>query len=316
MTVQRGYPRHRIVLPVYIPSTDGYYADSFKILQTCLRSLHATTERSMANVTVIDNGCCSVVRGWLLNQVSDGLLDQVIIHATNRGKPDAIFAAGRASYEQFVTFADADVLFLTGWLSAVERIFACFPEAGIVSPFPGNHVRHLHCLATWLRHLHELQFKRVVPPQDMLLFGQSTGNVSRYDELDWQGQWCVERAGVVAVVGAVHFVVTCRKKVIDAIDPRPCLLGLGDGGTKAERELDAVCDRLGMSKLSTPKAYVKHMGNKHEPWMDLELQNLLGHAEKTEKNDVPCPDSAGKPGWPRFIPQVVRPRLSLSLIHI
>lgn len=311
-----GYPLHRIIIPVHIPVIDGYYSDAWSILRVCLTSLQATLGHGKANITVIDNGCADEVRNWLLAQVRERAIDQLVINRDNRGKPDSIFGAARASYEQFITFSDADVLFKQGWLEAVEEVFAVFPEAGLVSPFPGIHVRHLHCIATWLRHLRELRRCNVVNKEDLVHFGQSTQNVSRYSAIDWDGQWCVVRNGLTAVIGAVHFVVTCRKAVIEAMDSTPSCVGLGVLGSKGLRQLDGICDLTGFSKLSTPNAYVRHMGNRFELWMETELQATIGSAGCRPNTPRLVGMETGKPGWPRFIPRFLHSIISKVIARV
>ena len=35
------YLRHRVIIPVYIPTLEGYYKDALAILKLCLESLHS-----------------------------------------------------------------------------------------------------------------------------------------------------------------------------------------------------------------------------------------------------------------------------------
>ena len=38
---------HQVVIPVYIPNEEGYFKDSFVILQYCLQSLFKTDRKSV-----------------------------------------------------------------------------------------------------------------------------------------------------------------------------------------------------------------------------------------------------------------------------
>lgn len=301
-----AYPLHRIIVPVYIPSKEGFYSDAFQILQFCLLSLTTTLPAGKANITVIDNGSAADVRDWLLQLLVERRIDQLVVNRVNRGRRDAIFAAARAAYEPFVTFSDADVLFEHGWIEAVEQIFRHFPEAAMVCPFPSHHVRHLHCVATWLRYFGKLRYGPVVGEADMRQFALSTGKPERYSPSELSGQWYIDRAGVKAVIGASHFAVTCRKSLMRCIPPEPDLIGLGVDGAGA-RALDRAPDKLGNAKLSTARAYVRHLGNRLEPWMQQAFERVL--AGKAGDTSVEKPDlvvSRGW-GWPAFIPHFIVP---------
>jgi len=300
------YPLHRIIIPVYVPSIEGFYSDGFQILQFCLLSLTATLQPGRANITVIDNGCAAEVRDWLLKLLAEGRIDQLVVNRVNRGKPDAIFAAARAAYEPFVTFSDADVLFEHGWLDAVEQIFRHFPEAAMVCPFPSHHVRHLHCVATWLRYLGKLRYGPVVSEADMRQFAISTGKPERYSPSELTGQWYIERAGVKAVIGASHFTVTCRNGLIRYIPSEPSLIGLGVDGL-GERALDRAADKLGLVKLSTPRAHVRHLGHRLEPWMQQVFQRILAGRDTASAVQEPELTAGPSPGWPAYIPNFVMP---------
>src|SRR3954447_14284291 len=54
------YPRHRVILPVYIPNMEGYFARSLDALRLSLESLRITAAGKAA-VTVVANDCAPEV---------------------------------------------------------------------------------------------------------------------------------------------------------------------------------------------------------------------------------------------------------------
>lgn len=278
-----GYPRHRIVIPVFVPELEGYFAHALEVLELCLRSLHATIG-SAANVTVIANGCAPPVVAWL--EARRERFDQLVINRANRGKVDAAVGAARACFEPLITVADGDVLFLPGWVRAVERIFVTFPECGAATPAPNPRHAWSHTSATvlgaWARR--ELRWARVVPEQDLRRFAASIGREDFFTDRDYERQLVVTRDGLHAPVGCGHFALTLRREVLAAMPAGPSLKAVT--GLSEERWLDHPPDRLGLWRLATDRAYVHHIGNRPEPWMREAAPAADGEADAAATADV------------------------------
>ena len=60
---RNGY--HRVIIPVYIPHKNGYYADSFEILKLSLSSLIQTVHNKTL-ITIIGNNSCKEVTEFTL----------------------------------------------------------------------------------------------------------------------------------------------------------------------------------------------------------------------------------------------------------
>ncbi len=263
------YGHHRVVIPVHIPSNEGYFAQSRSVLARCLDSLRRSAEGKVA-VTLVSDGSCPEVTDDLRARQDEGWVDQVVIHRPNRGKVDALVGAARGSYEELVTLADADVLFRPGWVEAIESLFAAFPECGAASPFPSPPTLFSLTSATLIGGLgrRELRLASVVDEADLDRFAASIGNPDFFPPALRRVQLVMTRGDVTACVGAPHFVVTLRRAVIQGIPPEPSRRSLLDSEV---RWLDEPADRLGYWRLSTSRAFAQHMGNVPEPWMDDEL---------------------------------------------
>jgi hypothetical protein len=261
-----AHKRHRVVMPVYIPSREGYFAHALELLRLSFASLLATTDPEHVSITVIDNASIPEVGELLAAAVASGRLDRLVRHAENRGKPDAVIAEVRASYERFVTLADCDVLFLPGWLAEVERVYSAWPRAGAVSPTAQPKHAFRSSTATWLHGLSRFQVRlgKWVSDDDMLQFARSVGNEAFYDPAELAAQFALCKGGARALVGAAHFVITLRRAAYDGFTYAPRREGTG---RRSMRDLDEQVDRAGYLRLSTTRALALHLGNTPEPWM-------------------------------------------------
>ncbi len=302
----REYGRHRVIIPIYIPHFDGYFEHALEVLRLCLASLrHTAAER--AAITLIANGCHPAVVEDLQQQFAEGWINQLLINQLNRGKTDAIVAAARGSFEPLVTFADADVLFRPNWLAAVDELFEAFPEAGFVSPFPSASGLRYHTSATFLEALvrRELSFAKVVLDEDLDRFAASIGQPNFFPPEFRAAQLILRRRHVTACVGAGHFVCTVRREVVNGMPATPCLRALD--GASDQLWLDAPGDRLGYWRLSTPQAWVNHMGNCPEKWMHEELAATLRQPLPPPRTPANLPPIPWR--WPRWVPLRLRLKL-------
>ncbi|MGA7731717.1 MAG: glycosyltransferase family A protein [Chloroflexia bacterium] len=265
----RAYGHHRIVVPVYIPNLEGYFAQSLDVLKVCLESLHRTAD-AKARITAVSNGSAPEVVAELRRQLDLGVLDQLLLNGTNRGKVDAVVSVARGCFEPFITITDCDVLFRTGWLEAVERVFLTFPEAGFVSPAPTPNAPWYFTSATVLDSVvrRELRLEKVIDDADLDLFEQSIG-WAIYKPEERQAQYVVRRGEGLACVGSGHFVFTIRKEVVRAMPEQPSQQAVG--GISEVTWLDAPADALGLWRLATPKTFAYHIGNVLGPWVYEEL---------------------------------------------
>lgn len=267
------YKRHRIIMPVYIPAGHEYFQSAVDIFRMCFASLLATIDREHVSITIIDNASIPEVGEELQRAFAAGHIDRLVRNAVNRGKPDAVASEILASYEQYVTMADCDVLFLPGWLARVEEIFATWPEAGAVSPASQPNTAYHYSGATWMYAAlrGKVKLGKYVSDEDLAQFARSIGREDFYSPRDINRQFAVCRDNVSALLGATHFVITLRRACYDGFVYKPRLEGTGHGMRAIDRQVDA----QGWLRLSTTKAHALHMGNTPEPWMADKLNAVL-----------------------------------------
>ena len=134
---------HQIIIPVYIPNQEGYFKDSFKILQICLESLFSTIHNKTF-ITIVNNGSGSAIKDYLNILYQDEKIHEVI-HTENIGKLNAILKGLAGNAIELVTISDSDVMFLPNWQSETSKIFKEVPKAGVVGIVPQFKMYEANC---------------------------------------------------------------------------------------------------------------------------------------------------------------------------
>lgn len=255
---------HQVIIPVFIPNHEGYFSDSFKILQLCLNSLFETMH-AKTFVTIVNNGSNKTIVDYL-----DGLYQQKkiheLIHTQNIGKLNAILKGLSGNNIELVTIADSDVLFLSDWQIETNRVFAAFPKAGVVGIVPQYLAFMSHCYNIILDHLFDkhLQFIPVKNPEALKHFYKSIGwdDNSNPDYLKISLGMVTDN-GFKAYLGAGHFVATYKKDMFEEI---VTYIGYKMGGD-SETYLDELPLQKDYWRLTTHDNHAYHMGNVYESWM-------------------------------------------------
>lgn len=254
---------HQVVLPVFIPNQEDYFADSFKILKLCLNSLFATVhERTF--ITVVNNGSEPSIVAYLDTLYQEKKIHE-LIHTKNIGKLNAILKGLSGNNIELVTIADSDVLFLSNWQIETNRVFEAFPKAGVVGIVPqykGFTTKCHNLLWDYLWN-DKLRFIPVKNPEAISQFYTSIGwDKSNPDYLK-QALGLIGPNDFKAYVGAGHFVATYKK---DMFEKMVTFIGYKMGGD-SEQYLDAIPLKKDYWRLTTYDNHAYHMGNVFEDWM-------------------------------------------------
>lgn len=261
-TEKNTLKQHRVIIPVHIPHLDdGYFKQSLEVLKVCLKSLDNTIESSITNVTIIADGCMPNVIEYLQ---SLAYLDKLIINSTNRGKVYSVMQEVKACYEDYVTIADADVLFFENWWQETASIFNRFEKAGAVSPVPAMIQGLNQTSSVFFDHFcfGGIHFNSIVSEKDSSLFFKGLNNpalLKRYsNNFNWdEKQYYLDKNSPV-IIGATHFVATYKRKLL--IENNDFPQHKFKKGYELEY-LDIPIDTFGYYRLSTAKCYAYHMGN-------------------------------------------------------
>ena len=254
-----------VALITYIPFLGGYYAHSLDVLKVCLDSLAANT-RAPYDLLIFDNASCPEVRAYLLAEHETGRIRYLTLSEKNVGKAGAwnfIFGAAPGEY---VAYADSDVYFYPGWLSALLRIAETFPNVGMVTGLPLL-TRPEYSTATleWAERSAEVQVERgqLIPWMDFWRHTAPLGNSEAKARAFYAENPAVRLTynGVRAYAGAGHFQFLAPKAALQAALPLPTDRPMGN-----VRSLDVAINAGGYLRLSTPEWWVQHLGNTLEGW--------------------------------------------------
>lgn len=268
---------HRIIMPVFIPELKGYYQESFEVLNLSCTSLFQSIHYETL-VTIINNNSCKTVTNYLRRLLEEKKIDQLIEFKENKGKVDPVVAVMRSCQEELITVTDCDVLFKTGWQSAVEEVFIKIPHVGMVSPIPAPSVNKYYSAWSWYagitkKHIYKL---RETDDESISLFNKSIGLNRELTEIE-KHPVAIEIRGYKAVIGAGHFCSTFNKNVIKYIPNKSS--GIHFKGAE-EKFLDKPVQDGGFLRLATNEGWVFHMGNSFESWM---LQVSENNVKTTEE---------------------------------
>lgn len=274
---------HQVIIPVYIPNSEDYFKDGFKILNYCLNSLFKTIH-SETFITIVNNGSCKEVVNCLNELYKNGFI-QELIHTTNIGKNNAVLKGLKGHYFEYITIADADVFFLNGWQDETIKVFNTFPKAGVVGIVPQLKSFSYLCANVLFDTFFskKLKFTTVVNPDGMKHFYKSIGWKDDYNKAYLRFQLTIsDHSNFKAVLGSGHFVATYKNEVLEQnleikIDEYI--------STKFDRLLfDLPVATKGGWRLTTEDNFAYHMGNVYEDWMQKALDALADESKRI----TPC----------------------------
>jgi glycosyltransferase involved in cell wall biosynthesis len=264
----------------YIPFLGGYYSESLAVLKACLGSLWQNSDQPF-DLLVFDNASCPPVRIYLNEMAEAGRIQYLVLSDKNVGKGGAwnlIFAAAPG---EIIAYADSDIYFNPGWLSASLQILEAFPEAGMVTARPlRTPEKYFNNSLEWARQQPDVTLEngQYVPWE---IYRQHVASLGTSDEqarqwFESRSDWRVTRNGVSALISAAHFQFTARKSILQEFLPFEMDRPMGQ-----VRSLDEMMNERGYLRLATCQPLVKHMGNRLE----------LALAMKTPER---APQAAGK----------------------
>jgi len=270
--LEQGTFTHLIVIPVYIPRLTDYYAESFKILRSCLLSLQKTVH-SKTFISIVNNGSCKEVLEYL-NEIYNTNIIHELIHTENIGKTNAILKGIQGHNIQLVTIADADILFKNNWQQETFKIFQNFPKAAVVGLIPqfkmfSTYSYNIIFDKFWSK---KLKFTKVKDPKAMQLFYKSIGWKDDYNKDYLKQHLSITVNDCTAILGSGHAVATYRVEIFLKLKHHPSNYKLG--GDSETKILDTSVLKLDGWRVTTPNNNAYHMGNTWETWMQKELDIL------------------------------------------
>ncbi|MEJ2596840.1 MAG: glycosyltransferase family A protein [Anaerolineales bacterium] len=251
----------------YIPFLGGFYTESLDVLKACLDSLAQNSDLPF-DLLVFANASCPPVRAFLNEMAQAGQIQYLLLSDKNLGKGGAwnfIFAAAPG---EFIAYADSDIYFRPGWLSATMQIMEAFPQAGMVTARPMRTPEKFYTRTLeWARQQPDLALEngQYVLWQVYWEHVASLG-ISEEQARQWfesRSDWRVTRDGVSALISAAHFQFTARKSILQQFLPLQMDRPMGQ-----VRSLDEMINEHGYLRLTTCEPLVKHMGNRLDPALE------------------------------------------------
>lgn len=255
--------KHRVIMPVYIPNVhEEYYTHAVDVFKTSLKSLIDTVNLETTAITIINNNSIPEIDAII--NAHENTIDKKVTYKENKGKVYAVLNEMRSCYEPFVTCTDADVLFMNGWEKAVFATFKAYPKAGVVAPLPSPSLALNHNSSIFLtKYLFgNISYKKIVADEDSSLYldGLTNRSLLKRSEgkYDWNEKQYYLKGNTPAIVGAGHFVATYKSMLFDKKGAFPKMKFVR--GYESDF-MDALSDKYGLYRLSTPKTFVYHIGN-------------------------------------------------------
>ena len=300
------HKRHRVIIPVYIPNEEGFYAQSVEVFHRTMESLFETTGDE-TNITIVNNNSIGVVEQSCREWVKSDKIDRYIAYSENRGKAEVVLAAARGSWEDYITVADADILFFPGWLEKVSEAFSTFPKLGVcgllTSPFSQSRATSTVYLDTLTRF--SLKKDKVVSDEVIREFTRSTGlsDSDREKMMLASKQHFLSKNGQHFLLGANHAAATYAREIFFHERNRKVIYPFRRKAKLIKSHFDIPSDKLGFWRMSFPRPLAYHMGNVPES------------PERTEAlqfdfpSEIRFPEKPPKQSLFRLLPYGLRSRL-------
>lgn len=282
-SVKLLYKYHRVIIPVFIPETDNkYYQEAASVFKNCLESLIKTVDLNNTAISILNNNSNPEIENLIEYYYDEKIIDKYVKFSENKGKVYAILQEARASYENFITIADADVFFYNDWQLETHKVFKKFKNVGVVGLTPDPNLAFYCNNSLFCSQIFHVKKGKVVDDFDLELFEKSIGNnhFFKTEKKDWKkNQYYLEKGNMQVVVGANHFASTYRREIFSKL-PFDKPIHVFPGGEL--KYLDIPIDKLGYHRVSLLKAYAYHMGNTID--QNVNLKNLRKNILHDSKN--------------------------------
>lgn len=255
-------------LVTYIPFLQGYYAQSLDVLKLCLSSLHAHSDLPY-DLLIFDNASCPEVRSFLQAEHEQKRIQYLILSDQNIGKSGAWNMIFSGAPGEILAYADSDVYFYPGWLSALMRVLELNPKIGMVTGMPLlNPEQYFSSTIAWAESEPGVTLER-----GQLLsweqFWQHAGTLGGDEARARQFYQAHDSLRLTLqghhfYLGAGHFQFVARKSILQQTLPLPSERPMGQ-----VRALDEAINALGYLRLSTPEWHVQHLGNSLQGWQPM-----------------------------------------------
>jgi glycosyltransferase involved in cell wall biosynthesis len=257
-----SYSPSRITLAMltYLPNQAGYFAERLAVTKLSLDSLIANTSKPY-DLIVFDNGSCPELVSYLCQLRDQGLINYLILSASNIGKISALQVIFRAAPGEIVAYTDDDILFLPGWLEAHLKILENYPNVGLVTGFYiRSHLRYATQSIEAFSSQPGVQVTRgyLIPPELEQHYIENMGRTPASYQQEVSGLEDIQFSyrGVTTLASAGHHqFITPRQLMLDILP------GWDNNLMGRMVELENAVDQRGYLRLSTATPVTRLLGN-------------------------------------------------------
>ena len=157
----------------HLPNQEGYHRHRFDVIRASLETMRANAGMN-CEILVWDNGSCSNLKGWLINNYRPDHL----IFSRNMGKSIARASIVRMlPTDRIVGVADDDMFYYPDWLKKQVEVLNIYPNVGTVSGWPVRTQFRFHNSATveWGKRKARMAVGKFISPEEDKDFCDSIG---------------------------------------------------------------------------------------------------------------------------------------------
>lgn len=250
--------RITVALLNYIPFLSGFYAETLDVLKVSLDSMRKDAGLPF-DLMVFDNGSCTEVREFLVNEKEEGRIQYLILSEKNVGKGGAwnVMLAGAPG--EIISYTDSDVLFSPNWLSRSVEILETFPNVGMVTARPFRTSPELYeNTLKWAKDNAKLDEGQFIAWETFLEFNLSLGQTEEENKKVYAEtrDWRLVYKDVTAIAGASHWQFTSYKSTLQQFLPFDMDKPMGQ-----VRQLDKRMNDAGLLRLMISDPLAMNMSN-------------------------------------------------------